>query len=644
MNGHQRSSFDNDYEEDFNQLDEFPDDLDDDEVLVSQTNIFQKQSPQKIPVYERQLPTPQVIYGSRRPNQNRLSAGTKSSIRNVGLSTKDRSRQFVGESYGMRKPTTKLSSVKASSKNDFARQTTIKDHMAERVLSAKARRVHDLENERNLLRIQADTLKQEVKTLNLMLRRQGRALGQYENKDEKFPTLLQQAEEEVRITREHLRNSKQKYAQLREQYRQLENYSQSTEKDRDRLAAIVRDKQLLDSKAIKQDRDNLSKQLEASEHQLKDADRRIANLQRKHAQERQFFDLRFKELLCRQEGLEAENFVIKHRLVQLGQAVPDNVSEPRKRQDSRSRSHDAQRSRTTNHQQRSSSRDDSIEVEENKLQNLETRIYRNAKPSFLKEFRYATGTIPENPLSGHESPASIELASSTHAGSSEQRQSDNNSQGSSAPIIRKTRMSPDLLKDHNDRARARELDQSPSVPNSSESLRDLHGLAPSGIKDAKPLPDIRVAKDAPEEIPHKKLIQDFKSPENVVTRSGNSSELQSTDNELTQTKDEKVMLKNDLLEKIRQLDLAKRDLSAGDSVRKEKDSEKQSKTADSSSLPRGRNGVVNDALLIDELSHGDAPFSSTPYKSDKLSYNTPYMSSRQRALDMDDDIEEIEFF
>jgi uncharacterized protein YdiU (UPF0061 family) len=105
-------------------------------------------------------------------------------------------------------------------------------------------------------------LKREVQTLNQMLRRQGRALGQYEGTDDKLPTLLRQSEEDGRITREQLRLLRQKDAQLRERYRQLEIYSQTLEKERDKLLVLANDKGLQDRKLIKDERDDLLQQLE----------------------------------------------------------------------------------------------------------------------------------------------------------------------------------------------------------------------------------------------------------------------------------------------------------------------------------------------------------------------------------------------
>lgn len=102
-----------------------------------------------------------------------------------------------------------------------------------------------------------------MRTLNQMLRRQGKALGQYESKEERFPTLLHQSDEEIRVMREQLRTARQKYIQLREQYRLLENYAQAAEREREKLSSMVRDKELLDSKALKKERDDLLSQLTA---------------------------------------------------------------------------------------------------------------------------------------------------------------------------------------------------------------------------------------------------------------------------------------------------------------------------------------------------------------------------------------------
>ena len=56
--------------------------------------------------------------------------------------------------------------------------------------------------------------------------------------------------------------ARQNYAQLREHYRQLETFSQAVEKERDKLVSVVQDRDLEDSKQLKEERDSLQRQLD----------------------------------------------------------------------------------------------------------------------------------------------------------------------------------------------------------------------------------------------------------------------------------------------------------------------------------------------------------------------------------------------
>ena len=101
-----------------------------------------------------------------------------------------------------------------------------------------------------------------------MYRVQGKALGQYEGDGDRFPSLLQRSEEDARVTREHLRQTKQKHVQIREQHRLLESALQKMEKERDQLRGIADDQELLSGNALKEERDGMVKQVEELENKL----------------------------------------------------------------------------------------------------------------------------------------------------------------------------------------------------------------------------------------------------------------------------------------------------------------------------------------------------------------------------------------
>lgn len=271
-----------------------------------------------------------------------------------------------------------------------------------------------------------------------------------------------------------------------------------------------------------------------------DQERRAASQLKAQSKERQFFDGRFKELLKRFENLEAENFVLKHRL---GTEYQSEDHRQYRAPRSRSHSQESRRSHSSGRQQKSTLEVNVADPDEKRTITFEKRILRRARRSFLQEFRYAT-TIPENPLSGRESPSSMDKQSENSASTTVVLDSDAAPQ-KHLSVSKKPRTSPDLLKDHNQRVT---FDSPPSGPRSGNPVEVTEGFdIPQRLPD-----EIQKVAD--------QMSKRSQSPERTRNKSGNFIETSDTivrpNQQPVISKDKN--LRHDLLEKIRLLDLGKR--------------------------------------------------------------------------------------
>ncbi|GAV09820.1 hypothetical protein RvY_19299 [Ramazzottius varieornatus] len=340
------------------------------------------------------------------------------------------------------------------------------NQVAEKILSAKAKRVGDLENERNLLRTQVENLKREVRTLNQMYRVQGKALGQYEGDGDRFPSLLQKSEEDGRITREHLRQARHKYAQLREQHRALESTLQSVEKERDQLRGIANDQDLFSGKTLKEERDAMTKQVCELEDKLQESEKRVASLQKSQKRERQFSDSRLKDLNTKYEELLAENTELKANLKRI-ETRPGHHARARSQGPSSAVSSAAP------------SRKPSVVTNQALSSNFtkpetHSEVNINAKPSFIRQFHDVTSTDVADREAYNTSENTKKRASVVVV-------ADVESVAEKYLNARQTRTSPDLLRDHDERVLSEDR---PSASPNTESPPNDQEVYPANSKPA----------------------------------------------------------------------------------------------------------------------------------------------------------------
>ncbi|OWA51619.1 hypothetical protein BV898_16092 [Hypsibius exemplaris] len=498
------------------------------------------------------------------------------------------------------------------------------DLVSERVLSARANRVRDVENERNLLRVQVQELKREVQTLNQMLRRQSKALGLYEGSDDKLPTLLRQSEEDSRVTREQLRVTRQKHAQLREHYRQMEVYSQALEKERDTFLAMVRDKDLQDGKILKNERDELMRQLDDALAKKTEMERRISTLQKSNARERQFSDSRFKEHMLLFEKTEAENAALKE---QLRSALAYKE---------RSRTHVQSRERKTHSGVSGAGeahfvpvRDRSAVGKKVDFEEDERRLLRQAKPSFIQQFNGVTSPSPSPPRQFQQDSKMLQKKSDSTAPTPDSLTKETMS---GMKNTWKSRTSPDLLRDHEERIVFADLPLS-----SSSSLASSSSVLERERK-------VRLKLESP-------ISEDDSVSENAVRKSEQrrSSEVRfSVDIEEDDAEEHAIVapppkqenaLKNDLLEKIRMLDVSRKEVST-------KSVEESSAQNGDGSVQLKSNGEFSAGRTSLGSSGLGLSFSRDILNGTTSSFSGASGSSGRhlRSLASDDEIEEIEFF
>lgn len=148
------------------------------------------------------------------------------------------------------------------------------DVIATRLLSAKQRRINDIQNELSEAQQRLEDVSKENRLLKTVQHRQDKALRQYQDVESDLPRLISQNHEEQKVLKSRLNKARHAEKQLEEKLRENNDEMQKMEKTLRKLKKVVYDKNL-------GERSELARQLTNTENDLSIADRKVKELEKK---------------------------------------------------------------------------------------------------------------------------------------------------------------------------------------------------------------------------------------------------------------------------------------------------------------------------------------------------------------------------
>lgn len=148
------------------------------------------------------------------------------------------------------------------------------DVIATRLLSAKQRRINDIQNDLSEAQQRLQDITKENRLLKTVQHRQDKALRHYQDVESDLPRLISQNHEEQKVLQTRLRKAKQAEKHLEEKLRENNDEMQKMEKTLRKLKKVVEDKNL-------GERSELARQLTNTENDLSYANRKVKELEKK---------------------------------------------------------------------------------------------------------------------------------------------------------------------------------------------------------------------------------------------------------------------------------------------------------------------------------------------------------------------------